>query len=306
MSGSTNGGGTRAYEALRESEELHRATLSNISDAVFLTDDDGVFTYICPNVDMIFGYVPDEVQAMTHISRLLGDNLFDRAELAARGEILTSNGRSRRSPGEQRTVLVLLKAVSIKGGTVLYTCRDVTERSRAEEELRAVRRDLAHASRLALVGELLASMTHEINQPLTAIVVNASCRASSAARRSGLDEMKEIREILTDIGDEGRVAAAIIDRVRALARKRPLELGRLDVNEVTREMLRLVEGDARRRGIALNAELAPSLPAVHADRVCLQQVMLNLMVNGMDAMDQVEGDARRLVVRYRTGAGKMP
>ncbi|HEY7250336.1 MAG TPA: PAS domain-containing protein, partial [Methylomirabilota bacterium] len=80
----TNGARARAYQALRDSEELHRLTLSNISDAVFLTDDDGAFTFICPNVDIIFGYGPDEVQAMGRIDRLLGDNLFDRAELAAR------------------------------------------------------------------------------------------------------------------------------------------------------------------------------------------------------------------------------
>jgi PAS domain S-box-containing protein len=157
MSGSTNGGRARAYEALRDSEELHRATLSSISDAVFLTDDEGVFTYICPNVDMIFGYVPDEVQAMTHISRLLGENLFDRAELAARGEIHNIEREITSKAGERRTVLVLLKAVSIKGGTVLYSCRDVTERKRAEEDLRAARLDLAHASRLALCGEMMAA-----------------------------------------------------------------------------------------------------------------------------------------------------
>ena len=297
MSGSTNGGVTRAYEALRESEELHRATLSNISDAVFLTDDDGVFTFICPNVDVIFGYVPDEVQAMTRISQLLGENLFDPDELSARGEIRNIEREITTKSGEKRTVLVLIKAVSIKGGTVLYSCRDVTERSRAEEELRAARRDLVHASRLALVGELLASVTHEIRQPLTAIVVNASAGLRLLHDNATLDRLEDIREILSDIGDEGRVAAVIIERVRALVRKRPLELQRLDVNEVTREMLRLVGADARRRGIVLNAELAPALPAVDADRVCLQQVMLNLIVNGMDAMDQVQGAARQLSIR---------
>ena len=76
MVGLNNGGRAREYEALRESEELHRATLSSISDAVFLADDDGAFTYVCPNVDVIFGYVPDEVRAMSKISRLLGDNLL--------------------------------------------------------------------------------------------------------------------------------------------------------------------------------------------------------------------------------------
>ena len=87
MSDTSNGGRERAYRALAESEELHRATLSSISDAVFLTDDEGLFTFICPNVDVIFGYVPDEVQAMGRIDNLLGEQLFDRAELAARGEI---------------------------------------------------------------------------------------------------------------------------------------------------------------------------------------------------------------------------
>src|SRR5262245_11696790 len=77
MTGSENGGRARAYEALRASEELHRATLSSISDAVFMADDTGAFTYICPNVDVIFGFVPDEVQAMGSIDRLLGENLFD-------------------------------------------------------------------------------------------------------------------------------------------------------------------------------------------------------------------------------------
>ena len=98
MSEPTNGGRARAYQALRESEELHRVTLESISDAVFITDDEGAFTFICPNVDVIFGYVPDEVEAMRRISRLLGDNLFDRAELAARGEISgISSAISRRS-----------------------------------------------------------------------------------------------------------------------------------------------------------------------------------------------------------------
>ena len=170
----TNGGRERAYRALHDSEELHRVTLSSISDAVFLTDDDGQFTFICPNVDVIFGYVPDEVQAMVRISRLLGENLFDRSELAARGEIRNIEREVVSKSGEHRSLLIHLKEVSIRGGTVLYSCRDVTDRRHAEEELRTVRQELAHASRLALLGELMASIGHEINQPLAAIRSNAS------------------------------------------------------------------------------------------------------------------------------------
>jgi two-component system, LuxR family, sensor kinase FixL len=299
MSGPTNGGREKAFQALHDSEELHRATLSNISDAVFLTDDDGRFTFICPNVDVIFGYVPDEVQAMTRISRLLGDHLYDRAQLAAKGEIRNIEREVTSKSGERRTLLIHLKAVSIQGGTVLYACRDITDCRHAEEELRVTRLNLAHASRLALVGELTASIAHEINQPLTAILSNAS----AGLRRLDLDaqpaDVKELHEILLDVRDQSRLAADIIERVRALARKRPLELMPLDVNDVVTDMLRLIGGDARRRGVVLGTELVPALPAVAADRVCLQQVMLNLTLNAMEAMDHAEANARQLTVRTR-------
>jgi PAS domain S-box-containing protein len=299
MSGPTNGGREKAFQALHDSEELHRATLSNISDAVFLTDDDGRFTFICPNVDVIFGYVPDEVQAMTRISRLLGDHLYDRAQLAAQGEIRNIEREVTSKSGERRTLLIHLKAVSIQGGTVLYACRDITDCRHAEEELRVTRLNLAHASRLALVGELTASIAHEINQPLTAILSNASAglRRLDADARSA--EVKEVREILMDVRDQSRLAADIIERVRALARKRPLELMPLDLNDVVNDILRLIGGDARRRGVVLGTELVPALPAVAADRVCLQQVMLNLILNAMEAMDHAEADARQLTVRTR-------
>lgn len=299
MSEATNGGQARAYRALRESEELHRATLSSISDAVFLTDDDGLFTFICPNVDVIFGYVPDEVQTMTRISELLGNGLFDRAELAARGEIKNIEREITSKTGERRTVLIHLKQVSIQGSTVLYTCRDVTERKAAEDELRAARLDLAHASRLALVSELIASIAHEINQPLTSILGNASAALRRLASDVRPAETPELREIFVDIRDQVRRAGDVVERVRALAGKRPLERQTLDVNEVAGDIVRLVGGEARRRGVTLRTDLGPSLPAVAADRVCLQQVMLNLIMNAMDAMDQLAANERLVVVQTR-------
>ncbi len=293
----TNGGRERAYRALHDSEELHRVTLSSISDAVFLTDDDGRFTFICPNVDVIFGYVPDEVQAMSRISHLLGENLFDRSELTARGEIRNIEREVTAKSGEHRSLLIHLKKVSIKGGTVLYSCRDVTDRRHAEEELRAVRQELAHASRLALLGELMASIGHEINQPLAAIRSNASAGLHLLNRDGGSDEQSELREIFRDVQDQSRLAAEVIERMRALAGKHPLVSEALDLNEVTNDILRLVAGDVRRRRVTLRSELVPSLPAIAGDRVCLQQVVLNLLVNAMDAMDHVETGTRQLLVR---------
>jgi PAS domain S-box-containing protein len=299
MSEPTNGARDRAYRALRDSEELHRLTLSNISDAVFLTDDEGAFTFICPNVDVIFGYGPDEVQAMGRISRLLGENLFDRSQLAARREIRNIERDVSSKSGEHRALLVHVKQVSIQGSTVLYSCRDVTERRHAEDELRSTRLDLVHASRLALLGELMASIAHEINQPLTSILTNAGVGLRHLDHAATADKIMVLREILTDIRDQGRRAGDTIARLRTLARKRPLERLALSVNDVVTDILRLVGGDAKTRGVVLRTEMAPSLPMVAADRVALQQVVLNLALNAMDAMDQLEQNKRELIIQTR-------
>ena len=212
-----NGGRELAYRQLHDSEELHRATLSNISDAVFLTDDDDRFTFVCPNVDVIFGYSPDEVKALERISKLLGDALFDRADLAARGEIRNIERQVTVKSGEARTILVHVKAVSIQGGTVLYCCRDVTELKHAEEELRAVRAELTHVSRLALVGQLVASITHEVKQPLTAILANAGAGHRILAQTSEHRTSQELREIFDDI-DNRRRSCRRSDRTSSHAR----------------------------------------------------------------------------------------
>jgi PAS domain S-box-containing protein len=299
MSGETNGGRERAYQALRESEELHRATLSNISDAVFLTDDDGAFTFICPNVDVIFGHAPDEVQAMGRIARLLGDDLYDRADLAAKGEIRNVEREVTSKSGERRSVLIHLKRVSIQSATVLYTCRDITELKHAEKELAATRLELTHAARLALVGELTASVVHEIEQPLAAILTNAGAGMRLTKNGAEHPERMELHETFSDIHDESSNAAQIIERLRTLVRKRPLELRPLDVNEVAGDVVRLVAADAHRRRVTIRAELVPGLPEIAADRVSLQQVILNLILNAMDAMDPVAAAERRIVVCTR-------
>jgi PAS domain S-box-containing protein len=303
MTGSDNGGRESAYQALRESEELHRATLSNISDAVFLTDDEGVFTYVCPNVDVIFGYVPEEVRAMSRIGRLLGEGLFDVVDLVAQGEIRNVEREVAAKSGERRTVLIHLKRVSIMSGTVLYTCRDVTELKHAERELAATRLELAHAARLALVGQLMASIVHEVQQPLTSILANASAGLRILQQQNG-DGSAGLRETFSDIRSQSNAAAEIIHRLRTLVRKRPLDLQPLEVNEVADDVLLLVHADARRRGVTLRTELAPALPTINADRVSLQHVLLDLIVNAMDALTETEGE-RLVVVRSREDMGSV-
>ena len=126
---------TVSAQALRDSEELHRITLLSMSDAVFITTDAGAFTFICPNVDVIFGYSHDEVWAMGDIRRLLGRELIDRQALSAAGEVQNIEHQITTKRGQRRDVLVHIKHVNIKGGTMLYACRDVTDRKLADQEL---------------------------------------------------------------------------------------------------------------------------------------------------------------------------
>ncbi len=138
--------------ALRESEELHRITLINMSDAVFITNDQGVFTFICPNVDVIFGYGPDEVRTMDRISRLFGRELIDREQLISGGEIRNIEHEIVTKDGTRRALLVHIKQVNIRRGTTLYVCRDITERKQSEQTLRRNEERLTLALAAASMG----------------------------------------------------------------------------------------------------------------------------------------------------------
>jgi len=143
---------TVSARALRESEELHRVTLLSMSDAVLITDSDGAFTYICPNVDVIFGYGPEEVRALGRIARLMGRELIDPAELAATGELRNIEHDIEAKGGTRRALLVHVKQVAIKGGTTLYVCRDISERRQAEQVLRRNEARLSLALEAASIG----------------------------------------------------------------------------------------------------------------------------------------------------------
>jgi two-component system sensor histidine kinase UhpB len=120
-------------QALRESEELHRVTLLSMSDAVFITTDEGAFTFICPNVDVIFGYREDEVRAMGRISQLLGRDVPGLEHLTSTGEIRNIEHDVAAKDGTRRVLLIHVKRVSIKHGTVMYVCRDITERKQSDD-----------------------------------------------------------------------------------------------------------------------------------------------------------------------------
>lgn len=179
---------------------------------------------------------------------------------------------------------------------------DVTPLKEAERELLRQHGELAHLSRVSMLGELSGSLAHELNQPLTAILSNAQ-----AARRlldRGVPDVTEVREILNDIVDQDRRAGDVIQRLRTMLKKGEVQRLPLDAGGLILESLRLMRGELAGRGVAVTTELAPDMPPVSGDRVQLQQVFLNLVINASDAMAALEPADRRLLVRAeRDGDG---
>jgi signal transduction histidine kinase len=168
-------------------------------------------------------------------------------------------------------------------------------RRRSEMEGQRLRQDLAHVGRVSTVGELTASLAHELNQPLTAILANAQ-----AARRileSDKADLTELRAIVGDIVDDDKRASEVIRRLRGFLKKGTLERSSVDMGELVGQVARLVAGDAILRNVVIQLELARDLPSVYGDRVQLQQVVLNLILNGLDAMRDSKAGNRTLVLR---------
>ena len=165
----------------------------------------------------------------------------------------------------------------------------------AEEALRQAQADLAHVNRVTTMGELTASLAHEVNQPLSAIAANGhACLRWLSADPPNLAKAREAAERIVR---DGQDAGEIVRRVRALFRRAPGEKDVLDLNEVIGEVLRLLRGDAGKRGIAVETDLDKKLPSVVADRIQLQQVVLNLVLNGIEAMDQVADHPKTIFIR---------
>ncbi len=175
---------------------------------------------------------------------------------------------------------------------------DTTERKRSEEALREAQAELARVARATTIGELTASIAHEVNQPLAAVVANANaCLRWLAAETPDLDEARAAAQRIVR---DGNRASDVIARIRGFLKKGEPVTVQLGINEVVREIIMLTQGEVLRRDASLLTELADGLPAVSADRVQLQQLLLNLMMNALDAMSAVTDRPRVLRIRTST------
>jgi C4-dicarboxylate-specific signal transduction histidine kinase len=189
-----------------------------------------------------------------------------------------------------------LRPQSERVEAVLVIRRDITEQALASEALSEAQAQLAHVTRVTTLGEVTASLAHEVNQPLAAIVNNAN---ACLVLLPGGRDLDEVREALTDIVSDGDRASAIIERVRGLAKRSSPQKVPLRLADVVADVVALAAAESETRKVAIATDMGPDLPEVLGDRVQLQQVLLNLVVNGMDAMSAVAEEERRLEIRGR-------
>jgi len=178
--------------------------------------------------------------------------------------------------------------------SVLVSIFDITERKRSQEALDRAQADLAHVNRVSTLGELAASIAHEVNQPIAGVVTNADAALRWLARCP--PDFQEVQQALDGIVNDGKRAGKILGRIRALVKKAPVQRERLDINQVILEVVALTRSEVQRNGITLLTELEPALPPVLGDRIQLQQVVLNFILNAIEATSGVDEYRRNVVI----------
>jgi PAS domain S-box-containing protein len=283
----------RVEETLREQADLLNLT----HDAIFVCDMNGVITYWNPGAEALYGWTA--AQAQSKIARQLLKTVFP----IPRERIMAELRRSGRWEGElartkkDGTQVVVASRWSLQRdarGTpvsALETDNDITERNRAEaerERLHQLEADLARINRVSMMGELAASLGHEINQPIAAAAMNAGACLRWLRREP--PDIGEARQTVSRIVNDLDRATAIIGRNRSLYRRGTPQRERLDLNEVIRQMVVLLHDAANRQSIAIRTDLDAALPTTVADRVQVQQVLMNLMLNGIEAITDEGGE----------------
>lgn len=226
---------------------------------------------------------------------------IDREWLAhlSSGEPFETEQRLRRADGEYRWHYLRRVPMRDETGAVIAwygAGYDIEDRKRAEAALHDAQSALAHASRVTTLGEISATIAHEVNQPLAAIVANG--QACLRFLRRDEPDLDDVRGAVEWIVKDGNRAADIIQRVRSLMKKADTRMAPLDLNEVIREVAALLQRELSAQGVALSLQLQPNLPIVVADRVQIQQVMINLIMNGIEAM---RAEPRALSIRSGLG-----
>ena len=292
-----------AHAVLREQASL----LDLTHDAIFVRSMGDVITYWNRAAEELYGWGKE--QAIGQASHQFLHTVFPvppeqiTAELVQAGRWEGDLVHTRRD-GTQVTVSSRWSLQRDEHGqpaAILETNTDVTERKRSQAALEEVQAELAHVSRVTMLGEMSASIAHEVNQPLASIAMNAE--ASQQYLAEDPPKVVEARPLVDRIAASVERASNVIRRIRALSKKAAPEKVRLDPNEVIEDTVPLVRSQAISHRVLLRLQLAPNLPEVLADRIQLQQVVINLVVNAIDAMKDVTDRPREVEIRSQTSEG---
>ncbi len=289
----------RAEAALRASEERWRAMFETAPVGIAMLDFEHR-SYLTANESFqrMTGYTDDELRHLTTLDITHED---DRPAMQKRiddGTIrVLQRKRYRRKDGEvlwaDVTAFVIPATDSTPAfrGTVIV---DITDRKRAEEALQQAQADLARLNRVMVLEEMAASVAHEVNQPIAAVITNANAGLRWLGARP--PDVDEVRQALGRIVRDGTRAGEVIGRIRALVKKTPPRRERLDINQTIREVVALTQTEMQRNDVTLQSRFANELPLVSADRVQLQQVIMNLIINAIEAMSRANGRPRELTI----------
>src|SRR6185369_16516253 len=218
------------------------------------------------------------------------------------GRILESTGPDRVSVMPIVWLIIsLISLVVFQTTLIVALWIQLVRRKRVEGALLQTQWELAHVARLTITGELAATIAHEVNQPLTAMVANAN--ATRRILGNGNANLDEAREAIDDIIKDAHRASEVVGRIRALLKKEPHRTEPLAINEVIEEVVALARNDLIGKRVSLKMDMANGLPKVEADRVQIQQVMLNLILNAVEAMRSIEDGGRNLLIRTTRDTG---
>ncbi|UCH78921.1 MAG: PAS domain-containing protein [Candidatus Coatesbacteria bacterium] len=288
---------------LKSAEFRYRTVADFTYDWEYWRGADGRFLYVSPSCERISGYKPeafvDDPELIRELVLPEDRDLWDehREEGEMTPGIHEARFRLRTRRGEVRWIEHMCQPVTSPGGEFLgirASNRDVTERERSVTEAARLRQQLLHATRVAAMGELTASLAHELTQPLTAILSNA--QAALRLLAANPPDLEEVRASLADIVDDDKRAADVIKGVRALLVGGDSDYSPVDANDVIRQVAALTRNEALAASVDVRLELAHRLKLVRGDRVQLQQVVLNLMLNALEAMGEQGYEPREIAI----------
>ena len=286
----------------KQAEATHRAVLRALPDWIFVLSTDGVFLdFHAKDLERLAARPESFLGKRMHevLPTDIADGLLRCFERAMSSDDTATLEYSLPSQGEVR--FFEARIVRCDTDKVLSIVRDITERRRAELQAGELRDELAHVGRVTTLAALTGSLAHEINQPLAAIMTNA--QAATRLIAAPVPDLAELRAALADIVSDNQRAAEVVRRLRTLLRKDTSEYVPVDVNDSVDEVIKVLQGDITARRIALNVELSAGLPLVLGDRVQLQQVALNLLINAFEALEHENRSAARVTLRTSAADG---